>query len=50
MGRFFTVDFESRSDFRRALPFYESSKECNEGSLITVLLPQNRFMLGKLGN
>ena len=48
MGRFFTVDFDSRPSFRRILPFYESRPDCEEGLVISVVLPQNRLMLGKL--
>ena len=48
MGRFFTVDFESRPSFMRILPFYESKRECEDGLFMTVILPRKKIMLGKL--
>jgi len=46
MGRFFNVDFESRANSRRVLPFYESKKECETGDIIAVHLPRSGILLG----
>ena len=48
LERFFTLNFESRINFRKFLPFYESNRSCNEGDIISVFLPHNKIMLGKL--
>ena len=48
MGRFFTIDFDSRPSFMRILPFYESNRECEDGLFMTVILPRQKIMLGKL--
>jgi hypothetical protein len=47
MGAFFNVDFDTTPNFR-VLPFYESKQDCNEGFILTVVLPSNKIMLGKL--
>ncbi|OMJ73094.1 hypothetical protein SteCoe_28296 [Stentor coeruleus] len=48
MGRFFSVEFDSRPSFRRVLPFYESNDECEDGVMVVVCLPRNKYVVGKI--
>lgn len=48
MGRFFSVEFDSRPSFRRVLPFYESNGGCEDGIMAVVCLPRNKFVVGKI--
>ncbi|OMJ84121.1 hypothetical protein SteCoe_14812 [Stentor coeruleus] len=48
MGRFFTMEFDSRESFRRVLPFYESKETCQEGVVMAVCLPRNKIIIGKI--
>jgi hypothetical protein len=48
MGRFFTMEFDSRESFRRVLPFYESKETCQEGIIMTICLPRNKIIIGKI--
>jgi hypothetical protein len=47
MGRFFSIDFDESPNLRRSMPFYESKKDCEQGPIAVIILPQKRIMLGK---